>query len=71
MITIKINIEVDNHKEVLEKNKGKMVASLMGSSQLGKDQVESEIKKVIVSSLKDSIEKGLKENGVIGAVSVI
>ncbi|SHE51948.1 hypothetical protein [Clostridium fallax] len=71
MITITININIENHKDILEKNKGKAVASLFGTSDIVKAQVEGEVKKVIVSSLKNAISDGLKENEIIGNINII
>lgn len=71
MITITININIENHKEILKKNKGEEIASLFGTSDIVKDQIEKEVKKIIVESLKKSLSDGLKENDVIGKINII
>lgn len=70
MIEITIDIEVLNHQEILEKNKGKGLASFLGESSIVKAKVEQEIKKVIIAELSEALQKGLNENSVKSKVKI-
>lgn len=70
MIRVTIDIELLNHKEVLEKNKGKAAAAILAGSPLIKQQIEEEVRKQIISTLSHSLRRGLEDNGVKAKLNI-
>lgn len=70
MIKLTVEINVKNHKEIIELNKGATAAKLAGLFGNSRNMVEEEIKKQVIPALKGSLERELKSNGVKAEVSV-
>lgn len=72
IILIKLNVEINvkNHNEVIEKNKGALASGLASLFGGAKSAVEEEIRRQVKITLQKSIKEELLKNGVKADVSV-
>lgn len=67
MIHLCVDIEVENHKEII-KNKGKAFGFISGL--ISNEAVEKEIRKEVISKLEVALNEQLIANGVKAKVSI-
>jgi hypothetical protein len=70
LIKLTVEINVKNHSEIIEKNKGALASGLASLFGGAKSSVEEEIKRQVKLSLQKNIKEELLKNSVKADVSV-